>query len=229
VVETDEGGLNRSQIVEIVPEPSMDRVEGSRVTSKVVVSGVSGHPTFELISAATASAAAAPVKGAAIDGDKEARKPLSEISFEETLMYQTREFTARLANTGPVRFPFSFHVANDDMNPERRTRVPYSVTPSEGVLMPGTSVDVVVSFAPTEVGTSEALLTCDIPHSAPGAHRVSVDLTGVAKRPVCHVDLPDSAYLKQDRSTLKGATGTIGEIDMSKIAPFFRGLRVTDT
>ena len=99
------------------------------------------------------------------------------------------------------------------MDAEPGARVPFSVTPSEGVVMPGQSLDVAVSFAPTEVGTCEALLTCDIPQLAPGTKLPSVDLVGVAKRPVCHVDLPESTYLSGDRTAMTGPTGMLGEID----------------
>lgn len=83
----------------MVPEPPMKSIEGSRLVTKVVLSAVSGHSMFEFTEAAKSG-----------DDANDGASTLTSIQFDETLMYQTRTFVARLTNTGAVRFPFSFQV-----------------------------------------------------------------------------------------------------------------------
>jgi len=209
IMEGPEGSLQRVKVVEAVPEPDLHRNPASEHKLSLAASAISGYSEFTV----TAS-----------DG------PLpKEAQFEETLMYQTRTYSLKLKNNGVVRFPFRFNVVNDDMESDADSYLPFSVVPREGVLQPGTEIDIAVNFTPLDVGKFEAALSCVIPSVAPDSARVAVDLIGTAQRPVCHIDLPTSDYLQQDRSTLRGPGGELGEIDpLTKVVEIeCSGLSVT--
>lgn len=187
VSEGPDGGLVREKLVEkdLEPEHSMLAETARQLTLKVTA--IADYARFECA--------------------------VTEIPFAETLMFQTREFALPLKNTGQSRLPFRWELLDDRMaESQPKAKFPFSVEPQEGEIAAGATQTVTVRFSPLDAGEFAGQLTCAIPHAAAGMQLPSIELSGSSARPLCHLDLPDSDYLKNGRRAphLPGPDGNMG-------------------
>uniref|UniRef100_A0A0G4I9B7 HYDIN/VesB/CFA65-like Ig-like domain-containing protein n=1 Tax=Chromera velia CCMP2878 TaxID=1169474 RepID=A0A0G4I9B7_9ALVE len=108
-----------------------------------------------------------------------------KLLFAPTLLYKARSFKFKITNESSVSAPFSFYFT--DLEGNLSAPPFYSITPSQGVLAPGSSpstpggppaggaasessVEVTVRFSPVELFDFARLLKCHVPDcTAPGA------------------------------------------------------------
>jgi len=195
-----DGRLVRTELSEAVPEPSMSHVANA-TNLTVNLSGVSDYSKFEIKT---------------LD---EEPKDLKDVSFKETLMYQTRLYKYQLVNTGVVAFGYSWDVAEDamDVSNQETHYTPFTVEPSSGRVEAGEFIEFTTKFAPLDAGEFAALLKCDIENADPALTAPSIDLYGTSKRPFCHIELPPSDYVSAGRrdKRMKGPSGLPGQLDPS--------------
>ncbi|XP_077975805.1 hydrocephalus-inducing protein homolog isoform X2 [Styela clava] len=82
---------------------------------------------------------------------------------------------------------------------EEGMSVPFTVTPSEGKILPGKKQYFTVRFAPIEVSEFQARLLCNIPNIEEEVQGPVLKLRGRSLMPYCHFDLKDSDYLSGSR------------------------------
>ena len=196
-----DGRLVRTELSEPVQEPAITHIaNASNVT--LGLSGVSDYSKFEIKAVA-----------------EETPQDLKEVSFKETLMFQTRLYKYKLVNTGVVAFGYSWDIAEDAMDIDNHDThyTPFMVEPASGRVDAGQSIEITARFAPLDAGEFAALLKCDIENVDPALTTPSIDLYGTSKRPFCHIELPPSDYVSSGRrdKRMKGPSGLPGQLDPS--------------
>ena len=190
------GRLARTQISELVPEPSFTEVAAA-LPQVLKCAGVSDYCKFEVRSLEN--------------------EPLSEVAFKETLMFQTRDYSFKLHNSGSVAMTYSWNMSEDALDAGDDGYMPFVVEPAFGTVAPGGSIKQTVKFAPLDAGEFAALASCTIDNLHPDIDSPQLDLWGSSKRPFCHFELPPCDYVTGGRrdKTLKGPTGIAGQLDPS--------------
>jgi len=98
-----------------------------------------------------------------------------------------------MRNTSKIAMNYSFKV----INPKSGTSDSgaFTISPRSGTIPAGTDEILIVKFSPQEIEKDFArILQCKIGNLAPDAKKLIINLDGVAERPICHFELPPSAY-----------------------------------
>ncbi|KAJ7536387.1 hypothetical protein O6H91_12G067600 [Diphasiastrum complanatum] len=136
---------------------------------------------------------------------------VQSIAFKSTMMFQTRSFTFNLKNLGRscMKFLWRLCLQNEKLDCTGL----YVVSPLEGVILAGETVDVTIKFCPMEVENCTRLLTCDIPNLALEVQPLRIPIMGQIARPWCHFELPKSDYASRHDINLLGPNGEVGSLD----------------
>ena len=162
------------------------------------------------------------------------------VAFKPTLMFQERAHTVTVRNTSlvPMQYRWELQPAAQYVD-STGLGCPFQLQPSTGLLQPGDTEDVQVTFAPLEVDDFqyEARLVIDGQVSAAAARSqgaavdagsslslraaaaaasvecARMELAGRSQRPVVHLDLPPCKYLQERSPALPGPDGAVGTLD----------------
>eukprot|EP00854_Cymbomonas_tetramitiformis_P000766 gene766-1240_t len=197
---TGEDGEQLVRVTEVEPEPAHTVVEESLKELPLKVFMVADNARYEC--------------------DHSTEKP---VTFRPTMMYQARTYTFPLKNTSTAQMEFAWSIVpapEDSPVPvtgdgSQQPPMPYTVTPTSGLIEANQTVMVTVRFAPMEVDSAAFRLNCAIPNLDSGYTPVSIPLKGKVLRPWCHFELPESDYLSAGRRNpeMRGPSGELGPLD----------------
>eukprot|EP00727_Mastigamoeba_balamuthi_P008832 m51a1_g4571 putative hydrocephalus-inducing protein homolog (4443) ;mRNA; f:139753-155829 len=136
-----------------------------------------------------------------------------EVLFRPTLMYQARTYAFALKNPSAIRFEYSWRFEPAMGSEGEALQCPFSVTPQRGALDAGQDTQVTLRFAPLDAASYDWVLCCEVPHMTCAQPKVAV--RGTSQRPLCHIELEESDYLRAGRRNpeLKGPGGRLGPLD----------------
>ena len=207
-------GRPRRKVTEVEPEPEHEVVE--------LAEGEEAEPPLPL-------AVGAKCEYAQVECET------SSLTFKPTMMFQVRSHTFPLTNTGAVALHYRWRVSALDggREPLPPTEAPFSATPAHGVVPPGETVQVTVSFSPAEVDTFQRKLTCVCKNLQPDASAPTLVVSGKSSRPWAHFEIAESDYVRAGRRSpdMPGPDGSLGPLDpATKVIEFNSlGTRVRNT
>jgi hydrocephalus-inducing protein len=120
------------------------------------------------------------------------------IEFSPTMMYQSRSVDVRVSNSCNVRFGYGWQVVHFESvrtDYAATRRPPFSVRPTSGVIEAGQATIFKVQFAPEEVDDFAASLQMTIVGAPITFDPPRIAVSGISKRPICHLDIERSDYL----------------------------------
>jgi len=188
-------GRPRRKVTEVEPEPEHEVVE--------LAEGEEAEPPLPL-------AVGAKCEYAQVECET------SSLTFKPTMMFQVRSHTFPLTNTGAVALHYRWRVSALDggREPLPPTEAPFSATPAHGVVPPGETVQVTVSFSPAEVDTFQRKLTCVCKNLQPDASAPTLVVSGKSSRPWAHFEIAESDYVRAGRRSpdMPGPDGSLGPL-----------------
>ena len=144
----------KKKVVEIEKEPSHTVMEGSIRDLVLSVNGVIDYVKYGC--------------------------PIESVMFKDTLMYQTRAYTFPLKNTGKTYLEFDWSIWKEDGSSptpppsqlqldgegcvvsEGGEVLPFSVSPTSGIILPGDEAQITARFSPLDVMEASYLLLCQL-------------------------------------------------------------------
>ena len=163
----DESEEAPEEFAEALPEPQYEPVDGSDKQLKLKVSATADYARYKC------------------DVDK--------IIFKPTMMFGSRSFKFTLKNSSTIALHYSFKIIN--ANTGISDSGSFSISPRNGIIPAGTDEILIVKFSPEEIDKDfSRLLTWKNLNLSRDQDPLSIKLGGVAERPVCHFELPPSAY-----------------------------------
>jgi hydrocephalus-inducing protein len=137
----------------------------------------------------------------------------------------------KITNACQIRFEYrwlteNFMCLRAPYVQENQKKCPFTVLPSSGFIDAGQTTVFQVRFTPDEVDDFRATLICEIPylsHMPPP----KVNVTGISRRPLCHVDVQTSDYLSGGRRHPDYTTPLPEDVKVIEI--FARGLNCRAT
>ncbi|KAJ3036631.1 hypothetical protein HDV00_002527 [Rhizophlyctis rosea] len=160
---------------------------------------------------------------------------VSNITFKNTLMFQTRVFNFSIRNSGKVllRYQFAMYDIDNNQIDLDDDSCPFTVTPASGTIEADDILLVSLRFSPTDVATYQYTLVAHMPNLATGQRPLQIRLRGSSLRPFCHFELPDSDYLTSERRSPESGVnnGIPGVLEASTRVIEFgsRGVKVKNT
>lgn len=124
---------------------------------------------------------------------------ISDLQFIPTMMYMTRSADVKFQNQSQIKINYQWicssykTLGNDITDPSCN---PFSISPATGIIEGGQILIFKVEFSPKEVDDYIATYHCNLPFSSSAP--ISLNLSGLSKRPVCHVNIPQSNYLNSN-------------------------------
>jgi hydrocephalus-inducing protein len=122
------------------------------------------------------------------------------ITFAATVMYQSKVHRFAVNNPSSISMPFDWKFLAQDGSKTVSGSRAYSITPDQGVILPGSSQEFVLRFAPKEVEPFKCILSCNIPNLSKETTPLRIPLDAQAIRPWCHFELPSSDYASRRAS-----------------------------
>jgi hydrocephalus-inducing protein len=143
--------------------------------------------------------------------------------FKRTKLFQQRQASLLVKNTGKVALPFNLRIVASNMGPvDPEDADTFRLSQSAGVVLPGQTHEISVTFKPLSVDPVNHLLFCEFPHSA--KPETVVELSGTSECPLIHFELPQSEYFNTRETDLPPADPT------SCVVEFFsRGVNIRNT
>lgn len=132
VIEIDESEEPTAELVETVPEPEHDRVDGSERTVALKTSLVCDYARYECAT--------------------------TRLDFKPTLMYAQRTHKFSIKNTSMINLHFNFKITNPETG--LLDAGAYSIFPKKGSIAPGCDDNFLVKFSPMEIEADFGRLIC---------------------------------------------------------------------
>ena len=134
------------------------------------------------------------------------------IVFRDTFMFQSRVHSVPVTNTSATSLDFDW-----SFDPSSRA---FTIEPAAGSIEAGATTNFVIRFAPMDAEFLHCTATCNIPHLKSDTASLVLEINGSGRRPICHFDLPRSAYLRRRPAECRarsaiGASGQSVVIDSS--------------
>ena len=143
----------KKKVIETEREPIYSEISNSQRDVELLVTGLVDYTKYEC--------------------------PINEISFRDTLMYQTRVYSFPLKNTSKIDLRYHWSILNKDRcslpmntsphnylddNPsiasEGGETTPFSISPSSGVILPDREAIITVRFSPLDLNKALSILQC---------------------------------------------------------------------
>jgi len=155
------------ELIETIPEPEFEKVEGSEKSVPLKTSLVADYAKYQC--------------------------EVREIEFRPTLMYASCTYKFSIKNTSLINLHYNFKIVNAETG--ILDAGPYSIIPKKGSIGPGCDDNFVVKFSPVEVESDFArILSANILNLSPEQEPLIIEVNGVAERPIIHFELPPSSY-----------------------------------
>ena len=134
----------------------------------------------------------------------------SDISFKPTLMFQKRNFTFPLKNTGSLLLQYNWQ-----LDYSMKITCPFQVLPQTGAIEPGKEHSINVNFLPLGATDYAAVLYCNIVNLQERAAPLRISVSGTSIRPLCHIELDPNDYITSIHCSpeLKGPGGKLGPLN----------------
>jgi hydrocephalus-inducing protein len=176
--------ISPRKIVEQYPEPLFETLVSNIVDHILLINASADYSTYEC--------------------------ETSHIKFKNTLMYQTRIFRFNLRNPGKVVLNYSFLLFNEEnLQLTDAKESPFSINPSNGVILPGENSIITVRFSPNEDGQFSHTAVCVMPNLVKESKPLSINLQGHSLRPFCHFELEETDYIRSERRNLDASIPAI--------------------
>ena len=137
----------------------------------------------------------------ALQDDSAQQSQAKTVAFRRTKIFQQRRATLIVKNSGKVTLPFDFTLLS--MLRERPTEDELKtvvVAPSNGVVAPGQTQEIGITFRPLTTDDIKLQLVGKFPFGAKPEHTILV--TGSSECPLVHFELPPTEYLATRESDL---------------------------
>jgi len=166
-VQIDESEEATAELVDTVPEPEHEKVEGSERALALKTTLVCDYARYECAT--------------------------TRMDFKPTLMYAQRTHKFAIKNTSLINLHFNFKIANAESG--ILDAGAYSIFPKKGSIAPGCDDNFLVKFAPTEIEADFArVISANFLYLDPEQPALEISVDGVAERPVIHFELPPNTY-----------------------------------
>jgi len=134
-----------------------------------------------------------------------------DVHFKPTMMFQSRAFKLPVMNPGRTSLVLDWNIAPEEGNTTNQR--PFSITPASTIIAPDSEETFTIRFAPTETDIGAFIAQAAIQN---GDDSLKLKLSGVAQRPVCHLEMEPSTYLERRGGLLPDLT-ELGFRDASEI------------
>jgi hydrocephalus-inducing protein len=117
------------------------------------------------------------------------------------MMLDTESATVEMRNTSQIRFRFEWESRGFEALRTQYARIwpsPFSIRPQAGFIDGGQTTVFTISFCPAEVDDFKAVFVCTI-QSLAQMREPEINVTGFARRPICHFTAELSDYLSARR------------------------------
>lgn len=165
--EIDESEECTAELIDTIPEPEHEKVEGSERNVSLKTTLVCDYARYECTT--------------------------ETLDFKPTLMYAQRTHKFTIKNTSLINLNFNFKItspASGILNAG-----PYSIFPKKGQVAPGCDDNFLVRFAPMEIEPDfNRQITANFLHLDPEQKDLEIGVKGIAERPIIHFELPASDY-----------------------------------
>jgi hydrocephalus-inducing protein len=166
-VQIDESEEATAELVDTVPEPEHEKVEGSERSLALKTTLVCDYARYECAT--------------------------TKMDFKPTLMYAQRTHKFTIKNTSLINLHFNFKITNPETG--MLDAGAYSIFPKKGSIAPGCDDNFLVKFAPMEIEADFArTISANLLYLDPSLPPLEIVVNGVAERPVIHFELPPSSY-----------------------------------
>ncbi|KAL8270019.1 hypothetical protein Esti_006052 [Eimeria stiedai] len=137
---------------------------------------------------------------------------VSSIRFEATMLFSKKVCLFTISNPSAVTLPFELYF---EKNNERDDPLFYELSVNHGCIYSSQTQQVQLRFAPRSILEFERTLVCRFPDLHHGFSDVKVQISASAIRPICHIELPPSDYLKKRlQSSTLADTEHIGVLEL---------------
>lgn len=142
----------------------------------------------------------------------------NNIAFKQTFMFQSCVFEFSIQNKATIALPYSWSwqpaSTGRPLSARSIKQAPFTVTPESGNILPDDQQTFQVRFSPIEVDDFLYVLNCDMSLRIPEeTEKISLNVSGKSKRPVCHIDVEESNYAQRRKADLPGPQGELGPLD----------------
>jgi hydrocephalus-inducing protein len=166
-VQIDESEEPTAELIDTVPEPEHEKLEGSDRIVALKTTLVCDYARYECVT--------------------------TRMDFKPTLMYAQRTHKFTIKNTSLINLHFNFKITNPETG--ILDAGAYSIFPKKGSVAPGCDDNFLVRFAPMEIEADFARsISANFLHLDPAQQPLDISVHGVAERPVIHFELPPSTY-----------------------------------
>ena len=197
-MQIDESEEATAELVDTVPEPEHEKVEGSDRVLNLKTTLVCDYARYECTT--------------------------TRMEFKPTLMYAQRTHKFAIKNTSLINLHFNFKITNSETG--ILDAGAYSIFPKKGSVAPGCDDNFLVKFAPTEIEADFARLISatflDLDPEQPGLE-ISVD--GIAERPVIHFELPPSTYRERKEKDMTPVDSKFKIIEFESLGTSIKNTR----
>lgn len=163
----DESEEATAELIDTLPEPEHEKVEGSERGVALKTSLVCDFARYECTT--------------------------QTMDFKPTLMYAQRTHKFTIKNTSLINLHFNFKITNAATG--ILDAGAFSIFPKKGSIAPGCDDNFLVRFAPMEIESDfSRVIAANFLHLDPEQDPLEIRVHGVAERPVIHFELPPSAY-----------------------------------
>jgi hydrocephalus-inducing protein len=118
------------------------------------------------------------------------------LAFRDTFMFQSRTHKIPVSNTSSTTLNYCWSMESSGAG-----AAAFAIEPLSGTIAPGATTEFVIRFAPMDADFYRCTASCAIPHLKSDCPPLVVDISGTGRRPICHFDLPRSAYLHRRPSS----------------------------
>lgn len=197
-VQIDESEEATAELIDTVPEPEHEKVEGSERAVALKTSLVCDFARYECAT--------------------------TRMDFKPTLMYAQRTHKFTIKNTSLISLHYNFKITNPETG--ILDAGAYSIFPKKGSIAPGCDDNFLVKFAPMEIEADFGRTICaNFQHLDPEQQPLEISAHGVAERPVIHFELPPSAYRERKEKDMTPVDSKYKLIEFESLGTSIRNTR----
>lgn len=166
-IHIDESEEATAELIDTLPEPEHEKVEGSERSLALKTSLVCDYARYECTT--------------------------TKMDFKPTLMYAQRTHKFTIKNTSLINLHFNFKITNPETG--MLDAGAYSIFPKKGEIAPGCDDNFLIKFAPMEIESDFTRhISANFLYLDPEQQPLDIIVNGIAERPVIHFELPPSTY-----------------------------------
>ena len=197
-MQIDESEEATAELVDTVPEPEHEKVEGSDRVLNLKTTLVCDYARYECAT--------------------------TRMEFKPTLMYAQRTHKFAIKNTSLINLNFNFKISNAESG--LLDAGAYSIFPKKGSIAPGCDDNFLVKFAPTEIEADFArLISANFLDLDPEKEPLEISCDGVAERPVIHFELPPSTFRERKEKDMTPVDSKFKIIEFESLGTSIKNTR----